>query len=702
MTRLRQLARLHGVETVYRDVSHRRREASPEAVLLALKALGAPVESFRDVPAALRERRRALWARGCEPVAVAWQGGPADLELRLPERHARGGVACRLTLESGEEKTWTADLDRLRAGRCVAIEGERFVIKRLSLPRRLPWGYHRLVVETRGGACESLIISAPRQAYAGADRADDRAWGVFLPLYALHSERSWGAGDFTDLEALAEWVAGLGGSIVGTLPLLPVRFDDPVDPSPYAPVSRLFWNEFYVDVTGIPELGSSPRAQALLASADVQQEVAGLRAASLVDYRRQMAVKRGILGVLAESLSGAPAGRQTAFRRFVNGHPRVDDYACFRAAGERRKTPWPQWPAPLVDGLVTADDYDERARRYHCYAQWVAHEQMERLATTMRGRGLRLFLDLPLGVHPHSYDVWRERDVFAPEVSGGAPPDAVFTAGQDWAFPPLHPEKIRTQGYRYVIAALRHQMRHAGLLRIDHVMGFHRLFWIPRGHQAREGVYVRYPAEELYGILTVESHRHRTRLVGENLGTVPAVVNATMARHALLRMYVVQYELGGSARRVLRAVPRDAVAGLSTHDMPPFAAYWEGLDIDDRLRLGLLTPTGARVERKTRRALHHLLARFLTRRRWLASDAPDLCELLKGCLRFVSASPAQVVLVNLEDLWLEREPQNVPTTGGTRPNWRRKARHHLETFREMAAVRDLLGEVDRLRRRVGR
>src|SRR3990172_6909058 len=240
----------------------------------------------------------------------------------------------------------------------------------------------------------------------------------------------------------------------------------------------------------------------------------------------------------------AGGGRGWAgFGGLVAGHPEVEDYARFRATGERQRAPWPSWSRPLCDGVLTEGDYDERARRYHLYVQWVAREQIRVLSEHSRRAGVNLYLDLPLGVHPHSYDVWREREAFVLGVSGGAPPDVVFTQGQDWGFPPLHPEAIREQGYRYVIAYLRHQLQHTTLLRIDHVMGLHRLFWIPKGLEARDGVCVRYPAEELYAIFCLESHRHRASIVGENLGTVPAYVNSAMARHNLHRMYVLQYEL---------------------------------------------------------------------------------------------------------------------------------------------------------------
>jgi 4-alpha-glucanotransferase len=581
----------------------------------------------------------------------------------------------------------------------VDVEGERYVGKRLRIPHRLPSGYHRLTVEIDGKPFVCMIISAPLRAYASHEESARRRWGVFLPLYALHSGRSWGGGDFADLEDLVAWVAGLGGSVVATLPLLAAFLDEPCDPSPYVPASRLFWNELYLDVARIPELKDCVSAQALLASGGVRREIEALRASPVVDYRRQMAVKRRVLEELACSFFLDASGRSADFRRFVAAHPEVEDYARFRATGERQRAPWPTWSRPLCDGVLTEGDYDEGARRYHLYVQWVAHEQVLALSEPSARAGVNLYLDLPLGVHPHSYDVWREREAFVLGVSGGAPPDVVFTQGQDWGFPPLHPEAIREQGYRYVIAYLRHQLRHTTLLRIDHVMGLHRLFWIPKGLEACDGVYVRYPAEELCAILSLESHRHRASIVGENLGTVPAYVNSSMARHQLHQMYVMQYELAPGPRQVLRAPPHDSVASLNTHDMPPFAAYWEGLDIVDRLRLGLLDPAGARIEQENRRSLRPALERFLERQGWLTGDSPGLAPLLQACLRFLSASPARVVLVNLEDLWLEREPQNVPGTREERLNWQRKARYAAEAFREMAMVVDPLREIADLRRR---
>lgn len=673
---LHQLARLYGVETAYYDVTGLRQQAAPHALLAVLRTLGAPVEKMADVCAAIRERRRKKLERRCEPVAVAWDGEPLEIEVRLPAPQAEGLGECVLELEDSAVRRWTCHLAHLSETRAAQVENDHYVIKQLRLPPGLPWGYHRLTLIFPDGASETLVIAAPRQAYTSLAGPGGKTWGVFLPLYALHSARSWGAGDFGDLQALLDWVREQGGSLVGTLPLLAAFLDEPFEPSPYLPVSRLFWNEFYLDLTRIPELDRCPAAQDLLSSPVVQHEIAALRDAPLVDYRRTMAVKRRILEHLARCCFSTESGRQADLRRWAAEHPAAQDYARFRATAERQRSGWPAWPDRLRTGVLREEDCDPDAERYHLYVQWLADEQLKSLAEQARQGGPGLYLDLPLGVHGGGYDVWREQAAFALEAGTGAPPDPFFSEGQNWGFPPLHPEGIREQGYRYYIACLRNHLRHARVLRLDHVMGLHRLFWIPEGLAAREGVYVRYQAEEFYAILSLESHRHQAVIVGEDLGTVPHYVRTAMSRHKINRMYVLPFELTGNPGRALHPIPADALVSLNTHDMPPFAAFW------------LKEPA------KMRSAL----TSFLRSAGWLEAKSEDPKAILRACLAYLSAGPARIVLVNLEDLWLETASQNVPGTAGEYPSWRRKARHAFEEFSRMPEVLQILKEIDYLRR----
>jgi 4-alpha-glucanotransferase len=708
MDDLNQLAEIYGVQTSYYDVTGQLTQATPEALVQVLRALGAPMGKVEDAPAALRQRRHDEWSRWLEPVSIAWDGMSTDLVFRLPARQFPSALGCTLELETGERRSWSCPAPALSHVRDAEVDGVNYAVNRLRIPGSLPLGYHRFTLEANGRTANSLLLSAPVRAYeppggAESGRSGNPAhrgceWGVFLPLYALHSERSWGAGDFSDLEALTDWVAKLGGGMVATLPLLAAFLDEPFEPGPYSPASRLFWNEFYLDVFRIPEFRDCPAAQALLHTPQLEQEVQALRAAPLVDYRRQMALKRRVLEELARTFFAKPTRRMDSLRNFLTTHPHAEDYARFRAVGERRRAPWPAWPAPLRDGVLREGDYEEEAKRYHLYVQWLADEQLQAIAAKARAAGPGFYLDLPLGVNPDSYDVWRERAMFASGMAAGAPPDPFFVGGQNWGFPPLHPERIRQDGYRYVSAYLRHHLRLAGVLRIDHMMGFHRLFWVPHGFGARDGVYVKYPAEELYAVFNLESHRHRSILIGEDLGTVPPEVRPAMARHNIKRMYVMQYELQPQYQNALTPVYPDCIALLNTHDMPPFAAWWQGKDIEERAALGILNPAIAEEERKKRRSMLDALIRTLESQGRLRGPV-ELRTVLQACLTHLCEGSAPLVLANLEDLWLETESQNVPGTWRERPNWQRKARYSLEAMAKMPEVLQQLREIDRLVKR---
>lgn len=689
---LRRLARQEGVQLSYINAAGQPREASPETLLGILRALGHPLQALGDLPDVLAALRHKRQQQVLEPVTVAWDGKPTQATAHLPP--GRGSSRIRLRLEDGTVVV-------LRAERAAGPVGARSASagsgeQRVTLPS-LPLGYHCLEAEVPEGVTRSLIISAPTRSYS--EGPSGKQWGLFLPLYAAHTHRSWGAGNFADWHFLSQWAAQSGARVVATLPLLAAFLDQPgCEPSPYSPASRLFWNEFYIDIEAAPEFNNSRQAQRVVQSTQFQKALAAFRKSREIDYPSQMRARRQVLEPMAEYLFSSQSRRRGEFQRFLRQRPEVTQYARFRATGERLNLPWPQWPERPRNGVLRASDYSEEAVRYHVYVQWLAHQQLEELADRGRRQSLRFYLDLPLGVHPHGYDVWRERDLFAFAASAGAPPDPFFSKGQDWGFAPLHPQRLREDGYRYVREYLRFQMRHTDLLRIDHVMGLHRLYWIPDGLPASQGAFVTCPAHEWYAIYCLESVRHKAVLVGENLGTVPPEVNRAMDRHRLRQMFVLQYELRPDPRQPVRTPPRPSVASLNTHDMPTFAALWKGEDISDRARLGLVPGAAVSQERRTRQTTKAALVQFLQREGWLAMGRPTPAAVLRACLSWLSASPADLVLINLEDLILEELPQNVPGTSRERPNWRRKARLALEELQKDEWIRQVLDEVHRWRR----
>ncbi|HUP20271.1 MAG TPA: 4-alpha-glucanotransferase [Gemmatimonadota bacterium] len=643
---LEALARAWDIETVWRDGAGSEARPSTRALRGALAALGVPVETPIEVEDALWQRQQELHLRLAEPVCVSWAPDPPVVELRLSLAEQGRGIECRLAVEDGGTREWVA------AG------------PRIELPADLPIGCHRLeygIGEREGG---TWVLRAPPVV---ADPAR-RGWVSFLPLYSLRTRRSWGAGDLTDLAALLDWTRSLGGEMVGTLPLLSAFLDQPFEPSPYKPVSRLFWNELYLDPESAPELAESPGARAVLESDAHRRAVSDLRRFPLVDYRAAMESKRAVLEPLASAFFEGEEWRSEAFQEFLGENPEVRTYVRFRAACELWERGWRDWPARMRDGTLHAGDFPEDSARYHLYAQWLASRQLGRLAAAGSGRGL--YLDLPLGVHPDGYDAWRWRRLFADGARTGAPPDVFHAGGQDWGARPLQPERLREDGYRYFAACLRNLCRHAGALRIDHVMGLHRLWWVPEGMEATDGVYVRYRPEEAWAVVCIESSRSGTEIVGGDLGTVPPEVRMEMERRKARRMYVLPFGLRDGPPR-LEPVPALSAASLDTHDLPPFARWW------------------AEAPEGRRRELADALERagVLEAAPEAESATQRIRRVLDGALRFLSDSEARLLIVNLENLWLETEPQNEPGTSmQERTNWRRKTRFSFETFREMPEV----------------
>lgn len=696
---LHRFARLYGVQAEYHDGLGIAREAAPEAVLRVLQALGAPLATLDDLPNAERERRQALWQRAVDPVTLAWQNHRFLIRVRLPAELAEIRVRYRIALENGGQLSGFCQSAPGSQPALKELFGARYVSRNLIIPKAPPTGYHRLRLRVGKLAFESHLIAAPAQAYV--PESAGKRWGLFCPVYALRSAHGWSAGDFADLDELIDFTHQLGGHAVGTLPLLATFLDEPFNPSPYAPVSRLFWNELYLDVTRIPELADCPAAKALLDSGELAGAAENAREPSLIDYRKAMALKRRILEALLQSLISGESARRSAFDEFVAGHPRTDDYAIFRAKVERERSCWPLWSSPSRDGVLTPAEYDQSARRYHLYVQWQCTEQISALGAKAKALGTTLYLDFPLGVNRDGYDVWRERQLFANAASGGAPPDGLFVKGQNWGFPPLQPEALRLHGYRYYIDCLRHHLAGAGMLRVDHVMGLHRAFWIPEGFDATNGMYVRYPAPEFYAIFNLESHRYQSQIVGENLGTVPPYVNQAIARNKIFGMHVGQFCVEANHERALQAPPRQIVASLNTHDTPTFMGFWSGAEIDDRVALGLIDGSQAEHEHRYRAAQREALIHFLRAQGELDGMASDPAAVLGAWLAFLARQEDEFLLINLEDLWLEPNPQNVPGTWDERPNWLRKARHSLAELRSLGPAMAILKTIGDKRTAMG-
>ena len=573
-------------------------------------------------------------------------GQQSVMEARLPEDADEGAVTLTLVTEDGS--TSRRALRAVLVPAATDTHDQRGSHRRVSFDLTrladdpLPAGYHRLVLEGAGEPEEALVIAAP------VCPGGPRTWGAFLPLHALRTESDDGVGTYSDLARLADWVTSLGGGFVGTLPLYPAFLDPPADPSPYLPVSRLAYNELFIDPRALPEYAASRR--------DGESGGTEPDAGDLVDYEALARRRRRQLEPMARAVcSGEWPERCEQLAAFAVAHPELAAYARFRAARE----------------TVAGNGLDPDVAEYHLYTQWVACEQL-----AAAGRRGGRYADLPIGSHPEGFDpVWAP-DSFVPGVQGGAPPDRFFAGGQSWGFRPLHPEGIRRDGYGFFIAALRRAFLHADCLRIDHVMGLQRMYMIPEGHDATDGAYVSYRAEELHALVALEAWRAGAQVVGEDLGTVPEEVRDRMRRDHMLRSWVFQFE--STTEEPLPDPGPTTLASLGTHDLPRFGSYLWGQDLGERAAMGHLSAREASAEHAARTRWRQNLFDILD----IAPDEdPEQLTLiaLAACLRHLARSEARVVLVDLEELWDERRAQNHPGTTA-KTNWSQRARRTFEDF----------------------
>ncbi len=664
-----------GVERGYWDVAGAWIEPGPETVLAVLGALGAPIDvaqasaSEAGLAAAVDQLGHHVDERSLialAPVVTVTQGEPLRVEAVRVGAGEPGPARLDLQLEDGTRLGHDVDLAAspvIDAGQVDGRAWQRHAVELGGAP--LPVGYHELELELAGERHRATVLVAPTHVHQTGSA--DRLWGVFAPLYSLRVERGWGP-DVFDLDRLGAWIDGLGGKVVGTLPLLASARSDP---SPYAPLSRRFWNEAYLDVERLPELADVPRARAWLAEPATARQAERLRGAAQADLGAQGALVDRVLDELAPSFFGPDQSADPAFGRWVDDNPLVVDYARFRGVGQRRGPRWQGWPDALARGQVGADDYDVAVAARHVYAQWSMDRQLAEVSDRLARRGQHLYLDLPVGCSPEGFDTWIDQHAYGWGATVGAPPDAFFAAGQNWGFPPVRPAVARAEGHRLLAESLRHHMTHAGMVRLDHVMGLHRLFWVPEGMEATAGTYVRYRADEQFAVVAIESCRAGCLVVGEDLGTVPDEVREAMDRHRVLRSYVAEFSLPPSPEAPASMPDHRMVAAVDTHDTPTFA--------------GFVADPGRRqqVEWALRQA------------GWSEQVDADQSELslLRAVLEVLADSDSPALLVALDDLAACPEPQNVPGTGAQRQNWVLRLPVELDRLAADPEVVELLGSV---------
>ncbi|MBN9463403.1 MAG: 4-alpha-glucanotransferase [Burkholderiales bacterium] len=707
--RLEWLAGAFGIEAAFHDIWGTRHEVPDASLRALLHDMGVAAASNEELARGLDQAHARHWRRLAEPVLALAAPAPGfALRLRLPRPGPRERLAWHLASETGEARSGEAELDTLELLECTEVDGEPYEARSLALEAPLAAGYHRLALRAGGIEAEVLIIAAPPRCWQPAAFEEGaRLWGWSVQLYGLRSPRNWGVGDFGDLLALVDIAAAHGAAAVGLNPLHARFTHDPERASPYAPSSRLWLDPLSIDVESLDDLAEAEAVRARVRSAGFTARLQALRDSELVDFRGVSAAKHEVLRQLYDHfrrlhLAGATP-RAAAFRAFqTEAGAALRRHALFEALQARfhAENPsidgWPAWPAEFhdPDGAAVAS-YAVQALEhieYYEYLQWLAWDQLARGAARCRGHGMAigLYLDLAVAADRAGSDGWSFRACLAASASVGAPPDDFNLRGQDWGLPPPVPEVLRAHGHEPFALALRAGMREAGALRIDHVMELMRLFWVPPGGDARDGAYVRYPLDELLAVVTLESHRQRCLVIGEDLGTVPDAVREALARAGALSYRLLYFERDAAgAFRAPADYPRDALVSVGTHDLPTLAGWWIGRDLQSRRQAGLFPDEGAYRAQLAGR--EHDRVRLLEA---LASDGrlapgadpagiargPLTSDLVDAVHAFLAATPARLMMVQPEDWFALVEQSNVPGTPDAAPNWRRKLPFMLDAL----------------------
>ena len=731
---LEHVAALCGVEPQYEDVFGVRHVVD-DAVLRALvEGFGFSASTRDDLIHTLEELAARAFRHVVEPVQVVPVGtAPIAVMLAYPESFDRARYRWRLRREDGWESLGEGRISALQGVDEQPGPGGDFCRRVLYVHEPLGCGYHDLEIFLGTGpsemAARQRLIVVPRQAYVPESLAGPRkAWGLTAQLYGIRSQRNWGIGTFSDLRALIDWAADVGAGFVGTNPLWLLFPEDPSKVSPYGPSSRRFLQPWYVDVEAIPEFWESEEARRWFGQDRIRNACEAARRAPLVDYETVWAIQREALEKLyahfREHHLQKDTERARSFRRFVeNGGKDLESYAVFHAldAHFRRSDPslwgWPLWPRAYQDSASSAvaafaAEHSE-AVRFFLYVAWNAWEQLSACGRRSWERGLAvgLYGDLPVGVDPAGLDTWMTPSLFALKVRIGAPPDDFNPKGQEWGVCPFLPQALKEAAYEPFVAMLRANMHDFGALRIDHVMGLMRQFWIPAGLDARHGAYVRYPFDDLLGLVLLESERNRCLVVGEDLGTVPDRVRAAMEETRLFGCRLCFFErMEDGSFPPPENYPPFSVASFSTHDLPTLEGFWQGEDL--RVREGLDLFPSEQVRKKMildrtadQKALHTLLSAWGYKEEEERDTAgfPDEEKRTQhraaAVYRYLAASGSKLLSVSLEDLCGVADQVNVPGTVTEHPNWRRKLPWDLETLKTHPRVQAILSAVTEKRPR---
>lgn len=697
---INELAVLYGIVSEYWDIFGNQHITSYETKRAILRSMGLKIDSEEDIRNEIDKIKYRPWNRFLEPVKViAEKDQPFKIPIHvcIEDRCKDFDISWSIEDEEGRREEYFLSTNESAIVQERWICGKRHIRIDLKDDKKRPIGYYSLNIRFRSKGMEisgsSRIIIAPEACYIPNEL--NKTWGLYINLYSIRSMENFGVGDFGDLKRIIIWISDLKGGFVGINPLHAIANRMPFGISPYSPISRLYKNFIYLNIEGIPEINKDEVFT-------VKDEIKFLSDSELIDYEGVSKLKISLLCDAFETfykehyLKGTKRG--IAFKRFVleEGED-LNSFATYMALSEYFRDPknpeysWHNWPEEYrtPDSAYVKEfrkNYKKRILFYQ-YIQWCIEEQLMELSSIAKESSMPLgiYHDLAIGSIGQCHDTWMEQGLFAMDIDLGAPPDDFNPDGQNWGFPPLVPTEMEERGYDFFIKVIRKNMKHFGVLRIDHALGLFRQFWIPKGSHPKEGAYVMYNYEDLLRIIALESVRNKTVVVAEDLGTIGENV-----RENLLRFNMLSYRLLYFERNYpdLSFIPPDkypemALCSVTTHDLPTLYGWWTGREIEIKKKLGIIDDSKYQRYNYERQRDRQFLLQSLEQQGLIkASDfcgisymTPDLCLKI---YEYLAQTPCKLLSVNLDDIIGTIDQQNMPGIVEAYPSWRQKTFLNLE------------------------
>ena len=721
---LEQLVEYRGIESHYNDAWGRPTNIATATKTKLLSAMGYQVDEPNLLLKQVQENSNNAWLSVLNPVQVLRVAENLQIVVRLPIELVTDEYIAHINTELGEiieHRFVPIDCQLVNVAHIEDIEFQEYLI---DIPVTLPLGYHSLSLVIDDDELGSMrLIIAPSSCYKPeALLQGQKVWGISVQLYCLRSDNNWGVGDFSDLSFLVEKLAKQGAQFVGLNPIHALYPANPNACSPYGPSSRRWLNFIYIDVTALDGYQQAS-TQAVVNDIDFQQKLQKARSTDLVDYELVTELKLNALEKVFAHQNSQYLSKNTKlnkiFKAFVvEGGESLKTLAVYDAlqeslvAQQKPSSGWPVFPKELSDfynpAVKTFSKKNAKRVKFFLWLQWQAALQLEQAnqVAEQNNMSIGLYRDLAVGVSEGSAEIWGNKELYCTKASIGAPPDILGPLGQNWGLPPMDPEKLYEQQYQPIIELFDANMRATGALRIDHVMALLRLWWVAKGDDAKEGGYVYYPVDDLLAILALESHRHQSLVIGEDLGTVPDEIRTKLAENGVYSYRVFFFEQADDGGFFSPAhYPEQSMSTLTTHDMPTLTGYWHCDDLALGKKLGLyptdeILSTLYTSRHENKQSIldtlhgHHSVNDEVGRN---GHNVAMSKALNFGMQLHMAAGSSALLSLQLED-WLEMDkPVNIPGTFNEYPNWRRKLSRNLQDIFNDSSLNNLAANLTEAR-----